>query len=63
MGHGAYAQGASAVIAGLAEVPDDELSDALAVIVSKRPSLHAALCEVAAQEPSPRRMVWRAPET
>ena len=51
-----HVQGASAVAAGLAEVPDDELIDALAVIVSKRPSFHAALCELAAQEPSPRRI-------
>ena len=46
--------GASAVAAGLAEVPDDELLDALALIVSWRPSFHEALCELAAQEPSPR---------
>ena len=46
--------GASAVAAGLTEVPDDELFDALALIVSRRPSFHAALCELAAQKPSPR---------
>ena len=46
--------GASAVAAGLAKVPDDELRDALALIVPRRPSFHQAVCELAAQEPSPR---------
>ena len=45
---------ASAAAAGLAKVPDDELIDALALIVSLRPSLQEPMRELAAQEPSPR---------
>ena len=45
---------ASAAAAGLAKVPDDELIDALALIVSLRPNLQEPMRELAAQEPSPR---------
>ena len=41
--------GASAAAAGLAKVPDDELIDALALIVSLRPSLQEPMRELAAQ--------------
>ncbi len=45
---------ASAAAAGLAKVPDDELIDALALIVSLRPNLQEPMRDLAAQEPSPR---------
>ena len=45
---------ASALAASLTGVPDDELFHALALIVSWRPSFHAAVCELAARKPSPR---------